>query len=385
MYNFEINESVDSIEWNKNLEKSQYSTFFQTAQFLKSQSVAENHFPIFITVFDEFKEVKGQLGLVISKSTSAYSSPVMNKFLNFFAKLGRRAVWSEGPILHTTDTNSRIEILKIILKALEVLAEKNGIVLVDGYTPHQDFLVDEKYKNEFKNKDYQIQNFFTFVTDMNDSLEKIWDGIYKNTKRDIKRAQKRKIFVKELTDFNELDDYFTLSKKWQKTKGIHVELSPKYKKEYWNILKSQIEKVFLAFEDGELVSSHRLGCFNKIAFSHKLTNSYSKPTSLGGPLLTWHAIEWAKKSGMRIYDFSGGESPPNNENERKNYSEQWDSLLRYKSRWGGQKFHYYHFIKIRKKKSYKIFRLFSRLDWIFRNYKRKQYKRPKYHSNQKSE
>ena len=336
-----------------------------------------NHYPIFINILDEDKDVKGQLGLVINQSiVTAYSSRLMSNTFNLFSKLGSRAVWAGGPVIHASDKMQRLEILKTVIKALEIVSKNNDIVLIDGYTPHQDFLIDEGYKNAFKISDYQVQSFFTFATETSKSLEQIWNGVHESAKRDVKRAQKRNITVKELIDFSELDDYFMLSNKWAKTKGIDTQIPPRYKKEYWKCIESGIEKIFLAYEDDELVTSHRLGCFNSIAFSHRITNSYSKPTSLGGPLLTWHAIEWAKKYGMWVFDFSGGESPPTNMTNEKKYVEQWNTLLTYKRKWGGQEFPYYHLLKIRKKINYKLFRILSKTDWAFRNYKKKQYKRP---------
>ncbi len=379
MYNFEILDSVDSKSWNNNLKKSQYSTFFQTYEYLNSQASQRDipDFPIFINIYDEKKNVKGQLGMIIFQSARAYSSKYVEKGLNFFSKLGKRASWVGGPIIHENDKKLRLEILRTILNAIDIIIAKNNIVVVNGYTPPQDLLIDDNYLSEIKNNGYGIENFFTFVSDLRNSLDDIWNNVHKNTIRDVKRAQSRNIIIKELTDYNQLDDYFALSNTWKKTKGIGIQVSKNFNEKYWNCIKAGTEKVFLAYENDDLVASHRLGCFNDIAYSHKLTNSYSKPTSLGGPLLTWKAIEWAKKSGISIYDFSGGESTPTDERDKKRYSEQWDSLLIYKRKWGGKEFPYYHLIKLKNEKKYKIFRILSKPDWIIRNYKKKHYKRPK--------
>jgi len=89
-----------------------------------------------------------------------------------------------------------------------------------------------------------------------------------------------------------------------------------------------------------------------------------------------------KKTGMRIYDFSGGESPTSDERDKKRYSEQWESLLTYKRKWGGYEFPYYHVVKVRKDKSYKLFRIISKPDQLFRNYKKKNFSKKK--TNKKS-
>jgi len=327
-------------------------------------------------VYDDTGDVKGQLGLVVQKSVNIYSSPVLSKIFILFEKLGSRALWVHGPILYTQDKKARIEILHTIIKALEVLTKKENIVLVGGYTPHGDYLIDEDFKNEFKKNGYKIIDQYTFATDLNENIDKIWNNLAESAKRDVTRAKKRNITVKEL-EHKDLHEYFSLGEKWAKTKGIEKSVPSNQQEEFWKYYKSGLEKVFLAYEKGELVSGHRITCFNGIAYSHKMTNSYSKPTSLGGPLLTWHAIEWAKNAGMKIYDFSGGLSPPSDEKEKKKYEEWWSGLFSYKKKWGGREFPYYNVLKIRRKKTYKLFRALSKIDWSYRNYKHKRYKKSK--------
>lgn len=383
MYEFQILKSVDPKTWNNNLKKSKYSIFFQTHEYLMSEVSTPNKFPVFINIVDESKNIKGQLGLVIHKSVKAYSSTLMMKIMNLFSYFGSRALWVGGPIIHEENKTLRIHILKKIIEAIENISNENNLVLISGYTPPQDYLIDDDYKNEFNNQRYHINNFFTYAIDLSSDLDEIWNNIHNSTRRDVKRAQKQNISVKELSSIKELDNYFQLSKTWAKTKGIVSIINPNFKERYWNCIKSGNEKVFLSYQDGELIASHRLGCFNGIAHSHQLTNSYSMATNLGGPILTWHAIEWAKNVGLRIYDFSGGESPPENEKDKKKYSEQWSSLLNYKKKWGGKEYPYYHLIKIKNKNKYKLFRFLSKIDWILRNYKKEQYKRSKKEVNAK--
>lgn len=381
MYKYKISKTINSQLWNENLNKSDYSTFFQTYEYLISESSSRDQYPIFITIVDDSKNVKGQLGLVIHKRAKAYSSSLMVEFLEKFSNLGYRALWVGGPILHDDNKSNRIAILKQIIEALEKISKENNLILISGYTPPQDFLIDECYQDEFKKNKYEIQNFFTFVINLDKNLDEIWKNIHNSTRRDVNRSKNRNITVKELSSYDELDSYFQLSKIWAKTKGIETKLPSNYKERYWECIKSGSEKVFLSYQNNELIASHRLGCFNKIAHSHQLTNSYSKSSNLGGPILTWHAIEWAKKAGMRIYDFSGGESPPENENDKKRYSEQWETLLNYKRKWGGKEFPYYHLIKVQDTKKYKLFRILSKPDWILRNYKKKRYRLKKGNSN----
>lgn len=58
MYTYEIHKKVNSKEWKKCLLKSDYATFFQTAEYLDFD--LPNKFPLFIYVFNDKKQVCGQ-------------------------------------------------------------------------------------------------------------------------------------------------------------------------------------------------------------------------------------------------------------------------------------------------------------------------------------
>ena len=55
MYTTKISQKVNSEEWNKSLLKSKYSTFFQTAEYLHSNS--NERFPLFIEICDQNNDV----------------------------------------------------------------------------------------------------------------------------------------------------------------------------------------------------------------------------------------------------------------------------------------------------------------------------------------
>ena len=382
MYNYKISKQIDPKNWNSQLKNSDYATFFQTFEHLDSFLNPGESFPIFIQVFDDNNSIKAQLGLIIWESVKGSSSEQMNSLLNLFSKYSKRGSWVGGPIIFDQVQITRIKILLIILDALDEITKKYNLTILDGYSPVQDFQIDNGYLNEFKTRDFQIENFFSFVTDLEQPLEKIWDLIHNSTQRDVRKAGKRNIRVKELETFEELEEYFSLNKTWAKTKGmISKDFSSISKKKYFESILQGIEKIFLSYDGDELVAGHRLGCFNKIIYSHKVTNSYSKPTSIGGPILTWHAIEWAKENDFKFYDFSGGEMPPNDPAKLETYEKKWKSLLDYKRKWGGKEIPYYHFVRIKNDKNYKFVKMLSKIDLFYRESKRKRFSRPKRSSN----
>ena len=376
MYTTKITQKVNSEEWNKALLKSKYSTFFQTAEYLHSKST--ERFPIFIEIRDQNNDVKGQLGMMIIKKRKG-STKIFRKISELSSQLGNRGFWVSGPIIHTTEKDVRFAILKKILDALDLIISENNLMILDGYSPPQDFLIDPEYITIFKKNNFDVQNFLTLHTDLQKTdLDTIWKNIKKNARNDVTKAKRENIVITEVTKKEELENYKKLAKKWAKTKGIDTEKNTeKNISKDWNYIKSGIQKLFVAKKNNELVAGLRIGCYNGIAYTHQVLNSYSEAGNPAGPLLTWHAIEWAKKSKYWIYDFSGGEAPPMNKKDDKKYAEQWNNLFTYKRKWGGEECPYYHFIKIQNKTRYRFSRILSKPDWILRNYKRKHFKKPR--------
>ena len=343
-YKCRIKTEIDEKKWNDVLKNSKYSTFFQTYEYLKSNS--ESSFPIFIEVLNDNNDVVGQLGMKVIGTTVLYSSPIFKKITRFVSSIMKRGIWVYGPIIHTTDSTKRLEILQEILKAVDDISDKYNLVHVEGQTPPLDSLIDDNYKNIFTKSQYSKYDFVTFVTNLNSSIDDIWQGVSRKTRGDVIRAQKRNIIAKEMETQDELKKYLLLNQEWARSKGLVITEPLHDMDSLWNNHIKGNEKFFLAFDGEKLISGIRVGCFNDICYTNFVINSYLDSTNLGGTLLSWFVIEWAKKNNMSIYDFSGGQ---------KSNSAQINSLLFYKSKWGGKETPYFIFIKPYKKFSYKLY------------------------------
>lgn len=352
MYTFQILTQVDPVKWNNDLLKSDCATFLQTSEYLKSTS--DKYYPVFIYVFDENHTVVGQLGLHVVKTATLYASSILLKLLKTISNITKRGVWLYGPVIHTNDAQQRQKILEVIVKAIDEVLDKHNLVFIYGYSPPYDLHVNQEYVREFGKNNYQVTEYVTFLADLSKSIDEIWQGVNKKARGDVNRAKRRDITVKELDTYDELKQYLLLHQSWAKTKGLQIADPFEEIEKIWNNHNSGLEKFFLAYKDSELISGLRITCFNGIAYTHFVINSYSEHTNLGGTLLTWSAIEWAKKSGIRYYDFSGGtksqdDSKPNADN----------TLIRYKKKWGGNETTYFKFLKIRKKYAYTIYKFLS--------------------------
>jgi len=338
-YNSKHSTNVDSTNWNNDLLKSAYSTSYQTAEYLTSD--LENIIPIFIHVVNANNEIVGQLGIRIIDSTVMYSSPLFKRYSKIISKIAKRMIWVHGPIIHSNNIDERKNILTEILKEVNQVSEKYDVVYIEGQTSPCDFLIDEDYQKIFSDNGYTKSNSRSFLANLNLTSDELWSNVSKKARGDVNRAKRREIQTKVLESRDEINDFVSLNKEWAKAKDLTITNPEKQKEIFWKNHKSGVEKILLAYKESKLVAGLGLGCFNKIVHTNFVISSYNIETNLGGTLLTWHAVEWAKTNNFEIYDFSGGGVA--------------ESLLSYKKKWGGKETPYYIFRKIRKHSSYKLY------------------------------
>jgi len=109
MYKYKIETYVDQ-KWNENLLKNKAGNFFQSSDYLCSHS--ENSFPVFVCIFDESDNLVGQLGILIIKTTVLYSGNLLRSILHILSKLTTRGIWLFGPIIHSENSEKRLQILE---------------------------------------------------------------------------------------------------------------------------------------------------------------------------------------------------------------------------------------------------------------------------------
>lgn len=375
-YQFKILTTIDEEKWDNDLTKVNYSTFFQTSHYLNSNS--KEYFPVFVYIVDHNNTVVGQLGLRIIKTVVRYSSPTFRRLMHSISSITSRGIWLDGPVIHTSDKNTKLEILQIMMKAIKIVSDKYDLVHIEGYTPGYDLLIDDDYKKILITNNFIVQeNYVTFILDMNKPIDDIWSKLPKRLKQDINRARRRNISVKEVDNHDDLDQYLILAQEWARTKGIVNSTPMEERDSLWSSYKKGIEKFFLAYQDNKLISGLRVVFFNGIVQPNEVISSYSKPTSLGGTLLTWTSIEWAKSMNAVAYDFTGGkkEKPQNNFVDVKEENTK-NSLLYYKSKWGGQECSQYNLIIVRKSLTYKIYLVLFKIVLKYHNFRMRQ-NRPK--------
>jgi len=372
-YSYEILHEVNVEKWNNQLKKNEFAMFFQTAEYVSSKGYST---PLFVYIYDKSDNVVGQLALIVVKEYHSYSTPLLNSYIKTVSRLGHRCSWVAGPIIHSKIEEERMLILRVFLQALNRILKEYNVIILDGYSLPQDNLTTT-YVEELKKNNFTVEDFVTFRIDLSTSIEDIWKNVEKSARNDVTKAERENIRICEVKTLEELKTYNYLAKIWARTKGIEIGEDPVRIEDDWYHHKTGIEKFFLAYQDGEPISGLRVGTFNGIAYTNQVLNSYTKAASVGGPALTWQAIKWAKENGLRIYDFSGIRALPENDSQIDRHMEQLKGLANYKRKWAGKEYRYYHFLNVVHPLRYKLFRLLSKPDWLYRDYKRRHFKKPK--------
>ena len=364
MFSYKIETKVDS-KWNQNLLKSKHASYFHCIEYLDSTS--KEFFPLYVSILDENENVIAQLKIIIIKSAVLYSNQLLDSLFNLIQKLSRRGIWRDGPIIHSNNKEERIKILQTIIEANDEICKKYDLVFLEGYISPYDRMVDNDYIQQFLNHGYTLSHFVTYIIEMLKPLEEIWKTVSKKARGDVNRAKRRHIIVKKVDTFDELKNYLLLHNTWAKTKGLEITDPFRDIEKLWKNYKAGLEHFFLACKDEKIISAVRIVCFNDIAYAHFVVSSDSESTNLGGTLLTWYTVEWAKDNGFRLYDFSGGKKSVDNNNN--------NSLLFYKKKWGGNEYHHYHLLKIQKRYYYVTYKLLFNLIRHYNNFKARKYKK----------
>ena len=157
-----------------------------------------------------------------------------------------------------------------------------------------------------------------------------------------------------MTDDNLLRRFASLSVKFNEVKRgrPNEEAALKYYRIFWDKFHeaaagpAPISTFFLAFQDDEARAGLTLNGFNGNVTQHSVISDGSKG-NLGGPLLTWHAIKWARSGGQRTLDLVGVNPAPTSPEEKGIYF--------YKARWGGTFRTQLNLIKVLKPLKTKVF------------------------------
>lgn len=219
------------------------------------------------------------------------------------AKRGRYMTVSGGPIIDWKDK-------ELVIRAFEEMRQvgrRNKCVFV---RVRPQLVADQQSLQLFKDagltpSPMHLSADLTTQLDLNPSAEILLANMRKNTRYDIKRAQKEGITVVTSTDVNDIQEFYNLQLATAKRQGF-VPFSYEFLREQFKIFEeSGNALLYKAHKDGQLLAEAFVIFYGVEASYHYGASTDVGRKYPGAYLIQWEAIQEAKRRGMRRYNFWG--------------------------------------------------------------------------------
>lgn len=340
-YDVEISSEIDENWWNKELQRSKTSTISQTTNWIKTYRVIPGATPFFISVYDNKDNLVGQLALHMENFLR--HSNVISNYIGSKFKLASTLTWRFGPIIHTE--LDRDKIFSKIIEAIDKIALENNVVFINGSSPP----LEKQQLKLSTSSGYDVRKWETYVIDLNQDPTDYYNHLDKETRYDIRKAEKNNLEFEVVNDLEGFTKYTRLKKisKGETSnveKIVNAQIKSKGGIHWKSLYESGFQKIFLAKYNGEPISGISNMIFNDNIIQIGVGNSLIE--FKGGTFLAWNAIKWSIENGYRTYDMGGVNPNPTSEKEK--------NIKFFKTKWKGELHYYNLFYKIMQPIKYKI-------------------------------
>jgi len=222
-----------------------------------------------------------------------------------------------------------LEDLRKILERTKQLAKNLNVDYVEIRAPplkYQSILGEHGFTKR--------ENYFTFIIELDRSIEDLWAGIGKKNRNMVRKAKRSGIRIKEAENKEDLRVFYYLYLKTMKKLGSPPQPYSYFKK-IWDLFYPDHLLIPIAMLDNIPIAA---GLF--FLYKDKIHYAYGcslKDYLTYGPnnLILWYVIEWGNKRGFKSLDLG---------RTRKNAGN-----VLFKKRWGGEKVSMPYFYLFHKK------------------------------------
>lgn len=333
LFDTEITNDVDEKEWNRTLLKNPESYAYQTTNFVKTFQDSYNSKPLFISVRNNKSEIVGQLAAIIHKEYLWADANLLLMKIGTKLNLNSIIRWYYGPIIH--DYSHRNEITEKILIALNNIAKKNKISMIDGSTTPSKISFPEKISQKYK---FNLRKWSTYIIDLTQDIETLYNSLDKKTRYDIRKSEKNNLTFEVANDLLTLKEFIKIKIESKKLAKQKIKKNQSFPEErYKHLHSNNLEKLFLVKNSKTILAGILAPMFNGNVVQTSVATPFGKEF-LAGVFATWNAIKWCNSQKFLRYDM-GGVNPNATSQKEK-------SIDFFKSKWGGEKINYYYLTKI---------------------------------------
>lgn len=327
-----IKRDVDNT-WNKFLKYSNSSNIFQTRQWACFSLNYLNKEPLFFDLIENDKSIAKCLFLKESFMHNFFFERIFGSFIIYILyKFFPVLTTVGGPILLDNNLDVKKQFILKIINYCEVTKIKK-IEIQSFPLDEADLILEKKL---FEDCGFIVKVWGTFLIDLRNNKEALWNNIKKEARKLIKKTEKEGVVVEFAQDENDLREYYSLLKLHRKSLGLRT-YSFDNVLQLWKNFRTKEEKnyeVLLAKKDGNLLAAMAVLVFNgnivEIAAARSSLSMNEK--IYANDLIKWRIIEWGNSLGYLTYDLGGVNPNPKTEKE--------DGIFKFKEKWGGKFFRY---------------------------------------------
>ncbi|MCC7289876.1 peptidoglycan bridge formation glycyltransferase FemA/FemB family protein [bacterium] len=247
-------------------------------------------------------------------------------------KLRTHIYVSNGPVIANGYEAEALGKLMGYLKALGI-QEKVNFVRVDP-------LWEDNRTNRqtlkgvgLKKASTHVQAEYKWILDISPNNATLLNQMKKNTRYEIKKAEKEGVVVRASTNFEEYDLFELLFMKTVARQKFVPHPYEYYKTQFKTLLKADMYKIYIAQKGDTVLATALIATFGDSSFYlHAASLNNREANKLMAPqTLVWHAIQEGKAQGVKYFDFWGVAKDDNPK-------DQWAGFTRFKKGFGGELF-----------------------------------------------
>jgi len=337
----EISYDINCKEWNNELLKNQASTVYQTSNWQNIYKQTYDSKPFFITISKPNGKLLSQLGGIIHKKLFWNNANLVASYIGNKLNLRTTLNWFHGPIIHDHDYQQ--EIITEILSCIDKISKDNKVAIATGISSPLEQSISN---SSFTTFGYTIKPWTTYITNLQQDKEKLYNSLNKKTRYDYRKSQQQELTFEIADTRKSYDEFNDLKLDARKNNGEKIKKNNMFFDAHREFLyEHDYEKLFLVRDNGKLIGGILGVIFNGNVIQHGVGIS-SSTKLLAGPSITWNSLQWCIDKKYSTFDMGGANPFPDSSKEK--------SIDFFKSKWGGEKYCYNLYTKIFDKTKTKI-------------------------------
>lgn len=278
------------------------------------------------------------------------------------AKRGKYIHFRHGPVI---DWKNK-EIVKFVLSELKSLAKREKVWFIRISPLIKDSKLITRTTKTYKSQMHDVDAQTTWEMKLDKAEETMLKEMRKNTRYNIRKAEKMGIEILKTKDPKYLEDFWEIFQDTVKRQQWNAYSFEYIKDEFESFLEDDQTLLILAKYKGKFISASMFNFYNDQSVYHhsgNLTEYRKIPSSY---LIQWEAIKEAKNRDMKYHNFWG---VPLDENNELDQDHPWAGLGLFKVGFGGYGARWIHARDIPVSPLYWLTHLYEKLERMRRGYK----------------